>query len=140
MQSEKSSLGVVLVGNGPRFFNRESPVQFENRIKPRVCIRRITQSFTMFVRKSSILLADTGVKKNSPVACGFIPIKIHFSDPLKSLISRIIEVYVFFNKISLNEVYVFFDKISLFIYNRLFCRNCTCYCVGMVSVTSAHVL
>ena len=34
-------------------------------------------------------------------ACGFSPIKIHFSDYPKSLISRINEAYVFFNKISL---------------------------------------
>ena len=42
-----------------------------------------------------------GVREISYVACGFSPIKIHFSDYPKSLISRINEVYVSFNKISL---------------------------------------
>ena len=49
-----------------------------------------------YVRKSSILLSGTGVRKISFVACGFSTVKIHFSDYLKSLISRINEVYVFF--------------------------------------------
>ena len=52
-----------------------------------------------YVGKSSILLAGTGVRKISYVACGFSPIEIHFSDYTKSLISRINEVYVFLNKI-----------------------------------------
>ena len=34
----------------------------------------------------------------SPVACGFSSIKIDYSDYPKSLISRIIEVYVFIGK------------------------------------------
>ena len=51
--------------------------------------------------KSSIVLVGTGVRKISSVACGFSTIKIHFSDYLKSLISSINDVYVFFNKISL---------------------------------------
>ena len=56
-------------------------------------------------RRSSILLAGTGVWKISSVACGFSSIlKIDYSEYRKSLISRIIQVYVvvfFFNKISL---------------------------------------
>ena len=48
-----------------------------------------------YVPKSSILLAGTGVWKNSSVACWFIYIKIDNSDFRKSLISRINEVYVF---------------------------------------------
>ena len=40
-------------------------------------------------------------RKIISVVCGLSPIKIHFSDYLKSLISRILEVYVFINKISL---------------------------------------
>ena len=78
--------------------NRESLALFESRIKPRVYVRRITRSCMYTVRKSSILLAGTGVRKISSVARGFSPIKIHFSEYLKSLISRINEVYVFFNK------------------------------------------
>ena len=45
-----------------------------------------------YVRKGSILLAGTGVRKVSLVACGLSPIKIHFSIYLKSLIRRINEV------------------------------------------------
>ena len=46
------------------------------------------------VPKSSILLAGTGIWKISSVACGFSSIKIDYSDYLKSLISKIKEVYV----------------------------------------------
>ena len=68
----------------------------------RVYVRRITRS-TMY-QKISILLAGTGVWKISSVACGLSPIKIEYSDYLKSLISRIYvnDVYVFFNKILLS--------------------------------------
>ena len=48
--------------------------------------------------KKSSLLAGTCIRKISSVACGFSPIKIHFSDCMKSLVSRIDELYVFFNK------------------------------------------
>ena len=44
-------------------------------------------------RKSSILLARTGVRKISSVTCVFSSIKIHFSDYGESLISRIDKVY-----------------------------------------------
>ena len=77
--------------------------------------------------KISILLARTGVRQISSVACGFSPVKILFSDDLKSLISRINEVNVFFNKISLKG---YFTK--KFIYYHLFCCNHTCFCVGVV--------
>ena len=50
------------------------------------------------------MLAETGVRKISSVACGFSIVKIHFSDYLKSLISRINEVYVFFNEISYSDI------------------------------------
>ena len=62
---------------------------------------RLTLS-TMY-QKCSILLAGTGVWKLSSVACGFGSIKIDYSDYPKSLISRINEIYVFFDKI-------FFEK------------------------------
>ena len=75
--------------------------------------------------------ARTGVRKISTVACGFSPIKIHYSDYQKCFINRINYVYVYFNKILLqcllwNVVTICFDRC-----------NHTCYCVGMVSVTSA---
>ena len=70
----------------------QNPAQFENRIKALVYERRITR-YTMY--KRFILLAVTGVRKISSVACGFCPIKIHFPDHPKSLISRKNEVYVF---------------------------------------------
>ena len=63
-------------------------------MRPRVYIRHIMCS-TMY------LLVGTGVRKIISVACGFstCPIKINFSDFLEKLISRIDEVYVYFNKI-----------------------------------------
>ena len=64
----------------------------------RVYVRSITCST---IRKSSNLLAGTGIWKISSVACGFSSINIDHSNYPKSLISRINEVYVFFNKISL---------------------------------------
>ena len=77
---------------------RGSLSQFENGIMPWVHIRSNMRS-TMYKKK--ILLSGTGVWKISSVACGFSSIKIYYSDYPKSLISRINEVYVFFNKISL---------------------------------------
>ena len=71
---------------------------------------------SMYVSKSSNLLAGTSVWKNSSVACGFSSIKIDYSDYLKtgtymkgrnhttdrllhsSMINRINEVYVFFQQ------------------------------------------
>ena len=47
-------------------------------------------------RKSSILLARTGVRKISSVACGFSSIKIDYYYYQKSLISRLNEVHAFF--------------------------------------------
>ena len=46
-------------------------------------------------KKSSILLDRTGIRTISSVACGFSPIKLHFSDYLKSLISRIMKFMYF---------------------------------------------
>ena len=57
-----------------------------------------------YVRKGSFMLAGTCVRTISSVACELRPIKSRFSDYSKSLISRINEVYVFFNKISLYRV------------------------------------
>ena len=54
-----------------------------------------------YVPKGSILLAGTGVWKISSVACGFSSIEMEYNDYTKSLISRINEVNVIFNKISL---------------------------------------
>ena len=49
------------------------------------------------------MLAGTGAGKIGSVACWFSSIKIDYSDYPKSLISRInvVNVHVFFNKISL---------------------------------------
>ena len=46
-------------------------------------------------------VSQKGIRNISSVARGFSPIKNFFSYYPKSLISRINEVYVFFNKISL---------------------------------------
>ena len=70
---------------------RESPPQLENRIMARVYVRSITRS-TMYQKLHFV----SG--KTSSVVCGFSSIKIDYSDYLKSLISRINEAYVFFNK------------------------------------------
>ena len=72
--------------------------------------------------------------KLSSVACGFSPVKIDYSDYPKSFISRINEVYFFFHKISIASS--FFKTFIVECCNRLFHCNQTCYCVGMVSVTS----
>ena len=85
--------------------------------------------------KSSILLAGTCERKISSVACGLFLVKIHFSDYLKNLIIKIHEDYLYFNKISLRQYFI--ENNINFIYNCLCCCNQTCYCVGMVSVTSA---
>ena len=64
---------------------RESPPKFENRIMARVYVRSISTIY---------LLAGTGVRKVSVVACGFSSIKIDYFDYPKSLISIKNEVYV----------------------------------------------
>ena len=88
----------------------------------------------MYVPKSSSLLAGTGVWKISSVACGFSSIKVDYSDYLKSLFSRINEVYVFSIKYRYSDILL---KTYKFYLSSLFCCNHTCYCVNMVSVTSA---
>ena len=55
-----------------------------------------------YVWKSCIVLAVTGIRKNSNVACGFSPIKIHYSDYPK----RKKEVLSFFNKILLQQYFI----------------------------------
>ena len=57
--------------------------------------------------------AKNVVREISSAACVSSPFKNHLLDYPKSFISRINEVCVFFNKVSLYVVYVFFNKISL---------------------------
>ena len=76
------------------------------RLEPAAPLSRVKHSTTeplrshigrSDVQKSSILIVGTGVWKISSVARGFSSIKIDISDYLKSLISRVNEVYgVFF--------------------------------------------
>ena len=74
---------------------RESLAKFENRIMPRVYVRRATH-ITIY-EKSSSLLARTGVgKKNSNEASGSSHIKTHYSDYPKRFINRISEVIAIF--------------------------------------------
>ena len=80
---------------------RESPPQFENRIMARVYVMHITRN-TMYQKLH--LLAGTGVWKIRSVACGFSSIKIDYSDYLRSLISRINEVYVFSIKYRYSDI------------------------------------
>ena len=79
-------------------------------------------------QKNSILLAGTGVWKNSSVACGFSSIKRDYSGYPKSLTSRKHKLHRY-SDILLKKKY----KLHL---SHLFCCNHTCYCVNMVSVTS----
>ena len=88
-----------------------------------------------YVPKSSILFAGgTGVWKISFVACGFSCIKIDYSDYPKNLIRRINEVMFLLIKYRYNDILLKKHKLHL---SRLFCCNHSCYCVNMVSVTSA---
>ena len=58
---------------------------------------RKVQYTLYYVRKLFILLARTGVRKMSSVACGLCPVKIHFSDYQKDSISIINESIAIFN-------------------------------------------
>ena len=80
----------------------------------------------VYVPKSSILLSELVYGKFRSVACWFSSIKIDYFEYPKGLISRINDVYVFLLKKTHK------DHLS-----RLFRCNHTCYCVNMVSVTSA---
>ena len=80
---------------------RESPPQFDNRIMARVYVMHITRN-TMYQKLH--LLAGTGVWKIRSVACGFSSIKIDYSAYLRSLISRINEVYVFSIKYRYSDI------------------------------------
>ena len=71
--------------------NHKSPAHIKNRIKPRVYVRHITRS-KMYNKRLDFV--GTSVRKISSVASGFSPIKIHFSDYLKSLINRIDEAAI----------------------------------------------
>ena len=88
-----------------------------------------------YVPKSSILLAGTGVWKICSVPCGSSPVKIDYSDYLKSLISRINEVNVFSIKYRCSDILLKKNNKN-FIYNSLFCWDHTCNCVNMVSMMS----
>ena len=105
--SEKSTLSfasVNLVSSALESLNSIGKLRLNSRIKPWVYVRRITM-----YEKSCILLAGTDVMKNSSVACGSIPFKIHYFYYPKSFISRINEAYKneFFIEISLNEEAIF---------------------------------
>ena len=63
------------------------------------------------------------------VACVFSPVKIQFSDYTKCLISRIKEVYVFFNI----PIAFLIEKTTT---QTSIIFICFCYCFGMVSVMS----
>ena len=74
---------------------RESPPQFENRIKARVYVRSITHST---IYQKAPFYSQNWRMEISSVACGFSSINminIDYSEYPKSLISRINEVYVF---------------------------------------------
>ena len=83
---------------------------------------------------AQVYVAGTGVWKISSVACGFSSIKIDYSDYLKSLISRKMK---FFFSIKYRFSDIIIEKKHKLHLSRLFCCNHTCYCVKMISVTSA---
>ena len=72
----------------------ECITQFENQIIAWVCLRSITHR-TLY-KKAPFCLLELPYG-----ACGFSSITIDYSDYSKKFISRINEVYIFFNKISL---------------------------------------
>ena len=77
-----------------------------------------------------------------PIASGSSNIKFHYSDHPKRFINRINEAYDFsgmytcITSMDFSIKYRYSD-ILLKKYSGLFCCNHTCYCVAMVSVTSA---
>ena len=79
---------------------------------------------------AQVYVAGTGVWKISSVACGFSSIKI---DYLKSLISRKMKFF----PIKYRYSDILLKKQHKPHLSRLFCCNHTCYCVKMISVTSA---
>ena len=81
------------------------------------------------------MFAGTGVWTISSEACGFSSIKFDYSDYPKSLISRINEVYVFSIKYRYCNILLKKHKLHL---SHSFRCNHICYCVNMVSVTSAY--
>ena len=66
----------------------------------------------------------------------FRSIKIDYSDYPKGLISRINVVHVFSIKYRYSDILLKKKQHKLHL-SRLFCCNHACYCVNMVSVTSA---
>ena len=59
--------------------HRETPAQFENRIKPRVCARRIAQGILRTVlRIKTLHFVSRNWRKENSVACGLSRIKLHF--------------------------------------------------------------
>ena len=85
------------------FFIREAMIRFSN-CGTGVCKEHYAYYYEP---KSSILFAGNGPVKISSAACRFSPVKIDYSDYLKSFVSRIDEVY-FFHKISLWHL-LFYD-------------------------------
>ena len=80
-----------------------------------------------------------GKKSTVTVACGFSPIKIHYSDYPK----RISEVYVFFSiKYRYSDILLNTPKLHYYSngYCGLFRCNHTCYFDGKVSDPERHVL
>ena len=80
-----SVLGISFENDNKRTQIAKSQVKYG--INPnRETIRKLNQAsgvlkvhYAYYVCKSSILLARTGTRKISSVACGFSPIRIHFS-------------------------------------------------------------
>ena len=71
-----------------KYLTRESPLQFENRIMPRVYIRSIVRIVVLCNKKLHFVSRNWHIKISS-VACGLSSIQMEYSDYPKSLISII---------------------------------------------------
>ena len=115
-------------------FNRESTAQFENRTKPRVYVRYITRS-TLYEK---LHFASRNWRKENK----FCSMWIHYWNPFFWLPEKFNQQnkWSLWSGVELDRIDsdILLKKHKLH-FNRLFCCNHTCYCVGMFLcyVTSA---
>ena len=81
-------------------------------------------------------MAGTGVWKSSSVACGFSSNKIDYSDYVSEKFNQQNKrsLCFFSIKYRYSDILLKTHKLN---FSQLFCCNRTCYCVNMVSLTSA---
>ena len=91
----------IIAGEKGKRVYGESIGKFSHNLRIKSSLGCTSDELFIVLCTSSILLGRTGVKKISSLVYEFSPINLHFSDNLKSLISRLNSVYAFFHKISL---------------------------------------